>query len=372
MRQIKSTQRTSAQYTFVPVALSAAIAASAIFSSAAFANGPKPDALLQIDLHRSAVAERIVESWKKDIPAAQISSFRSKLMGLRADQLLAANLSGSFDGVLELLSAHERLHVGVQQKINATTSMTQNTEPADQSKALGEVDRDLLYTPIVPCRLFDTRTGQGGSGPIAAATSKTFDTSRPAGSFASQGGSATDCAVPAGVAAVVVVLTSVTPPASGFLTLYPNGATNPFPNAISQTYQPGLVTATEVISGTQRTAGAKVSVYSTQSVDVAADAIGYFMSPSRNGDGLRIVAGPISNATLTGPNVLNGAKENFMASDVFGSTISGGGGPENQNLPSASIRNEIFSSFGVIGGGSKIQSLNPRLSLPSEVALKIQ
>jgi hypothetical protein len=32
----------------------------------------KPDALLQIDLNRSSVIEKIVDSWKGEIPAAQI------------------------------------------------------------------------------------------------------------------------------------------------------------------------------------------------------------------------------------------------------------------------------------------------------------
>ncbi len=77
-------------------------AVSAVASAQALAI--KPDALLSIDLNRETVVEKITASWAKEIPAAQIESFKAKLAGLRADQLLAANLAGSFDGVLEVLS----------------------------------------------------------------------------------------------------------------------------------------------------------------------------------------------------------------------------------------------------------------------------
>ncbi len=142
---------------------------------------PKPDALLTIDQNRSAVVEKIVASWGKEIPGAQAESFKQKLSGLRADHLLAANLSGSFDGVLEVLSAHEAglsqtsfNQIGITgsagEQIPAAqngaflSNLSQNmgsglNVPNDQSKALGDANADLVYTPLVPCRLFDTRAG---------------------------------------------------------------------------------------------------------------------------------------------------------------------------------------------------------------------
>ena len=32
---------------------------------------------------------------------------------------------------------------------------------------LGSADKDLVYTPVTPCRVLDTRTTQGGTGAIA-------------------------------------------------------------------------------------------------------------------------------------------------------------------------------------------------------------
>jgi hypothetical protein len=140
----------------------------------------RPDALLQIDLNRSSVVDKIVESWKNEIPAAQIGAFRSKLSALRADQLLAANVSGSFDSVLEIVHSHSASAattpaLGSAQSFYATQSELKNTLPAAQSaafaninsadagKALGDPNADLVYTPITPCRLFDTRTGQASA-----------------------------------------------------------------------------------------------------------------------------------------------------------------------------------------------------------------
>jgi hypothetical protein len=41
-----------------------------------------PDALLQIDSNRNAVVSRIVQSWRSEIPAAQIRAFQNSLLGL--------------------------------------------------------------------------------------------------------------------------------------------------------------------------------------------------------------------------------------------------------------------------------------------------
>jgi hypothetical protein len=149
----------------------------------------RPDALLQIDLNRPSVVDKIVESWKAEIPAAQIASFRSTLSALRSDQLLAASATGSFDAVLEIVQSNSASispagataavatpALGSAQSFYATQSDLKNSAipaaqnsaflnqtsqnlTADSTKALGDANADLVYTPLVPCRLFDTRAG---------------------------------------------------------------------------------------------------------------------------------------------------------------------------------------------------------------------
>jgi trimeric autotransporter adhesin len=154
---------------------------------AAFATGAlatKPDALLQIDLNRTSVVDKIVDSWKGELPAAQIDSFRSKLSALRADQLLAANVSGSFDGVLEVVNRQE-------------LTLLARHDVSDQSKALGDATQDLVYAPITPCRIADTRSASaaGIPNPMLGNVAYGIKSFSSAG-FASYGGSATNCNLP--------------------------------------------------------------------------------------------------------------------------------------------------------------------------------
>ena len=70
-----------------------------------------------------------------------------------------------------------------------------------QTKALGDSTNDLVYTPINPCRIVDTRLGAGGF--LGNNGARDWNTARPGGSFADQGGANNDCGIPAGPAAVL-------------------------------------------------------------------------------------------------------------------------------------------------------------------------
>ncbi len=155
-------------YRRLKIALATMLAASSAAAAAASPTALQPDALLQVDLNRSAVIEKIVASWGKEIPAAQLESFKSKLAGLRADHLLAANLSGSFDGVLEVLSARETHPRLLLNTFNSAPQVLEGALTSDVAKALGDGAIDLVYTPITPCNLMDTRPGVVPAPPIGA------------------------------------------------------------------------------------------------------------------------------------------------------------------------------------------------------------
>ncbi|HEY3533392.1 MAG TPA: hypothetical protein VGL43_09750, partial [Casimicrobiaceae bacterium] len=77
----------------------------------------------------------------KSSEPVSIDDLRARLMGLRADRLLAASLSGNEQGV--------RAAGG----LNAAT-----TKPTTvNTKALGDIGADVVYTPVTPCRLVETR-----------------------------------------------------------------------------------------------------------------------------------------------------------------------------------------------------------------------
>jgi hypothetical protein len=239
----------------------------------------RPDALLQIDQNRASVVDKIVESWKGEIPAAQIGSFRSKLSALRADQLLAANLSGSFDGVLELVN---RAELAVQGSNGLSTSPAStvhaNAVNKERAKALGDTNRDLVYTPVTPCRFFDSRNAVGGK--ILGGSSRDYFTF--ASSFQSQGGLATNCNIDLGAVALAINVVVVNQEGGGFATVYAAGTTLPAASHInfpSAAIQPEANFGIFPICTTGCPSGKGISVYTSTTTDALADVVGYFKAP---------------------------------------------------------------------------------------------
>src|SRR5438552_2403276 len=107
----------------------------------------QPSALLSIDQNRSTVVDRIVGEWGDRLEASRAGINRAQrremLLAMPADQLLAASLAGSLDGLRNVL-----VH-GLSAPVT--------TKPSLQVKALGDPGDDVVYTPVIPCRLVDTR-----------------------------------------------------------------------------------------------------------------------------------------------------------------------------------------------------------------------
>jgi Chaperone of endosialidase len=312
----------------------APVCAQYSISLTAPASETKPDALLQVDLNRNAVVERIIAAWRSDIPAAQIESFREKLRTLRADQLLVANVSGSFDSVLELVGQHE---------------LALNRTQVDKTKALGEIDRDLLYTPITPCRLLDTR---GVFSPVFAGGAFAPNETR---AYQMTG----NCSVPLGAQAVVTQIIMITPSAAGDIELLPQGAT--FGSTAAMVFQANTYSSVSLITKLNQTNGQFATQVRGPGGNVAMDVTGYFMPPNRSGDGLRVTqtAGIHQNA----PNIVNGSQANSVGTLSQGTVIAGGGS-SNVNCwefatqtRDRNCRNFGEGIFGTVAGGSANQAL---------------
>lgn len=169
---------------------------------------------------------------------------------------------------------------------------------------LGDASADLVYTPITPCRILDTRVA---GGPIAAAGTRGFDVSAWFnGSFVFQGGFDGDCDIPARPAAVAVNLAAVSPASSGYLTAFPRGADQPL--AATVNYPAGGVTSNEVLITVSATAGYDMSVYSHRQSHVVGDIVGYYMAPEATApdcelvqESISVAAGGIQFQTATCP-----------------------------------------------------------------------
>lgn len=148
---------------------------------------------------------------------------------------------------------------------------------ADLGKALGSAAADLVYTPITPCRILDTRVA---GGTLAGGFSRDFNAVvGSGGNFSSQGGSNTDCgAVAAGQAAVVINLTAVTPSGAGFATAYPFGTTRPLASSVN--YSAGAIVNNSIVVKLPTPLTTKdFSVYTFAASDFVADIVGYYAPP---------------------------------------------------------------------------------------------
>jgi hypothetical protein len=142
---------------------------------------------------------------------------------------------------------------------------------------VGDSQADLVYTPVTPCRIIDTRLA---GGPMAGGTTRSF---RVTGTdLSAQGGSATGCGIPAGAAtAAVINFVAVNPAGPGDLRITPFGT--PMPTASILNY--AAVTGLNIANGPtvaicDPAVGACASDFTIQAdsaaTQVVADVQGYF------------------------------------------------------------------------------------------------
>lgn len=145
-------------------------------------------------------------------------------------------------------------------------------------KALGSTTGDLVFTPVTPCRIVDTRVA---GGVISANSSRAFlgVAINSGTNFSSQGGSATDCGVAAvGASAIVINVTAVTPAAAGYATVYKSGQSRPL--AASVNYAPGDVVNNTVVVGIPNPlAITDFVIYTFAQSHYVVDIVGYYSPP---------------------------------------------------------------------------------------------
>src|SRR5436190_3334704 len=128
----------------------------------------KPDTLLAVDSNRATVIDGVVATWGAELEKSGVgiksADLRTMLERLRADKLLAASLAGSLSGLRDVLS-------------NAAPAFSKTSEKVP-AKALGDASNDVVYTPVAPCRLVETRSAfdavYHGGGPFAAGEIRTY------------------------------------------------------------------------------------------------------------------------------------------------------------------------------------------------------
>jgi hypothetical protein len=164
--------------------------------------------------------------------------------------------------------------------------------PVGGPKKLGDLNQDLVYTPVQPCRIVDTRNT--AAGVIAAGTTRSF-VAINAASFTSQGGSATNCGT-LGVAATAVAVnfTVVNTLGAAFITVFPFGTTQPL--AATMTYGLNdLISNTAIVKIPNPLASSDFSVFAAAGTHLVADIVGYFAPPLATALDCATVSGVATN-----------------------------------------------------------------------------
>lgn len=256
---------------FQSIFLTRVIVTLALVSGVAMAEQPIPNPLLAIDQNRSTVVDRVVAEWGHALATsgAGLSSeqLRSMLMGLRADHLLAASLAGNLEGLRNVLA-------------NALTSTAPVAASRIQPKALGDPNDDLVYTPIVPCRILDTRSGTVPPYNSIMVGGSAFPVAANLANFAPQGGSATNCNLPASFAAIAVTLTVLNPNYDAYLAASNTSNFATLTQSIVMDFSANKGLANTAIVPVDGTVKFYLGLPALVTTNVIADAVGYFKPPS--------------------------------------------------------------------------------------------
>jgi hypothetical protein len=156
----------------------------------------------------------------------------------------------------------------------------QEEDLGPQTESLGESQVDLLYTPVTPCRIIDTRLAGGAMG---AGTTRSFLVTGT--DLSSQGGSATGCNIPSGATAAMINFVAVNPAGPGDLRVTPFGTAIPLAAIVNYAAVPGLNVANGLAVTICDPAATTCTYDFTIQADVSAtnlvaDVHGYFQSAS--------------------------------------------------------------------------------------------
>ena len=197
----------------------------------------------------------------------------------------------------------------------ATQSLDQAGELSVES-LLGDTQKDLVYTPLPPCRIVDTRVTGGKFG---VSVTRPYSVN---GNTTGQGGAA-NCGVPDGAnepAAVVLNITSTAGESNGFITAYPIGVTQP--NASVLNYQTSDV-ANAVVLQSGITGLHEIAVYASTPTHVIIDVMGYLRKPESTKVEVTQIDGDLAMIPA-------GAQDILQATCPMGFIAIGGGGLENE------------------------------------------
>jgi len=196
------------------------------------------------------------------------------LMKLKPESLLAAGEASTYEGMMAVIATGSRAKAAISQPgpLSPNTQVSSNTQVSPN--ALGDSADDMVYTPVAPCRIVDTRVI---GGIVVNGSQRNWD--MDGSNFSSQGGSSTDCGIPFGVAQAVAMNITVTQPSGpGYVTAWRYVSARPLASVLN--FVTGQTVANSTIIPTNPGGGADFSVYvAGGNAHMVIDVIGYFAAP---------------------------------------------------------------------------------------------
>ena len=162
----------------------------------------------------------------------------------------------------------------------------------------------MLFVPVVPCRVADTRNANGAFGgpSLNGGTSRSFSIPKSA------------CGIPSTAAAYSLNVTVVPHQSLSYLTAWPTGQSQPFVSTINSTDGRIKANAAIVPAGT----GGAINVFATDATDVVLDINGYFVPTTVSGalafyplTPCRLVDTRLSPGALAAPSMTAGQTRSF-------------------------------------------------------------
>ncbi len=202
--------------------------------------------------------------------------------------------------------------------------------PTAANPALGDSAADLVYTPVPPCRIIDTRLA---GGPIVPGTPRTFHVTGTTG-FDTQGGHAGGCGIPAGATGAMLNFVAVSPAGPGDLRAWPFGEAVPLASIINYAAVSGLNLANGAVvrlcDPAATTCTFDLSVQADVSAaDLVVDVMGFLQSTAPRGATTpfnTFLGADAGNVTMTGSgNTATGAFALQSNTTGFNETATGAG-----------------------------------------------
>jgi hypothetical protein len=265
------------------IAVAVAIAAIGVAQAAPTNNGPArgQPTINNVQLspaQRGAIVAQIVRAWGpfvQQVHRTSASAWAGRMQGTFAaatdSNLQRAAGMKTFQGMMDALVGQ---HLTDAQVTDSLALQAQVLKSGPVTALLGSTTSDLVYTPLAPCRIADTRIV---GGPIGGGLSRGFH-GYTASNFSAQGGNgSSNCGIPANPSALMLNVAAV-PTQGGYLTVFPYGTTRPF--AANLTYAGGVLAGNEIAAKmTIGSATDEFSVFASGTTNVVVDVVGYFMAP---------------------------------------------------------------------------------------------